>query len=476
MPTANATGTTGPRAQDRTTRRLVILVVGTGTLLSALTVSSINLALPDVGGEFSVTVDLSGWVISGFLLSLAAVLLSVGRLADIAGHRLVYLLGFAIFGLSSLACGFAPGLSWLVGARVIQGVGAAMIIATGPALLTSTYPDSERGSVLGMLMTATYVGLTIGPPVGGWVIAVLGWRWIFFMMVPVSVLVVTLGLILLPRVRVDRTSRFDWASTMTIVPGLPLCLLAMARGHQWGWSSPWTLGSAALGMLLLVVFFVLQARMKDPLVGLDLFGSRVFTLSSLAATGQYVAIFCYVILLPYYLVEALEMDTAHAGLVLAAQPLAMSVVSTPSGRLSDRVGTRWLSVGGLVVLAAGLGGLSTVGASTSPVVVSLWLAVVGLGTGVFISPNSSAIMGSAPATRQGVAGGMIAVARSLGMMVGVALSTAVFRIAGGVTGKGAWTQADHRALSIALGVSAVIVLVCAALAAAGGELRDIQQG
>jgi EmrB/QacA subfamily drug resistance transporter len=444
-----------------------MLVVFTGTLLGAMTSSTINLALPDLGREFGVTVDLAGWVVSSFLLSLAAVLLVAGRTADILGHRRVYLAGFALFGVASLTCGLSPGLWWLVASRVVQGVGSAMLLSAAPALLTTTYPPRQRGIALGMLMTATYVGLTIGPPLGGWIVDALGWRYIFFLMVPIAAAVVVLGAVFLPRPR-PRPATFDWGGTVTLVAGMPLLLLALAEGHRWGWGSAVTLASAGTGAALLVTFVVIQARSDHPLIDPDLFRSRVFTLAVLAATGQYIAIFCYVILLPYYLVEALGLTTSAAGIVLSAQPLLMALVATPSGRLSDRVGTRWLSAAGLVVLTAAIGGLSTVDAATSPYTVAAWLAMVGLGTGVFISPNSSAIMGSAPGDRQGVAGGVIAVARSLGMMLGVTCSTVVFRLSGGETG-GVWDGGDDHALHTALVVATVVGAVSALLAALGGD-------
>ncbi len=447
----------------------MLFVVGTGTLLGTMTASSVNLALPQMGVELGARVDRTGWVVTSFLLTMAALLLVAGRLADMIGHRRVYLMGFSLFGVASLACGLSSGLWWLIGARIVQGIGSAMLTSTGPALLTTSYPPERRGSALGKLMTATYMGLTIGPPLGGLLIAGLGWRWVFFSMVPVAVLVVALGLVYLPK---DPSARrlvsFDVPGTLTLVTGLPILLLAMTEGGSWGWSSWRTLGFAATGVALIFAFLVTQGLARAPLMDLGLLRSRSMAAPALAATGQYVAVFSFVILLPYYLVEAIHMPMSRAGLVLSAQPLVMALISSTAGSIADRVGTRWMSVIGLVVLAGGLWGLSTLEVGSTAVTVAAWLSLVGLGTGIFISPNSSAIMGSAPRSKQGVAGGMIAVARTVGMAAGIAMSTSIFATAGGDTG-GLWDATDVDAMNLALKVAAGVSVASAMAAAAGTE-------
>lgn len=445
---------------------LVLLVVGVGTLLNTLAGSSVNLALPVIGEELGITVDHSRWVVLGFMLIVTVLLLMAGRVSDLLGHRTVYQVGFVLFGLASLGSGASQGFAMLVAGRVLQGAGAAMIMATGPALLTTSFPGAQRGRALGMLATATYIGLTIGPPVGGALIAGLSWRWIFYLNVPVAAGMVLLGQVYLPSAgpRSRSTRSFDTPGAVTLVVGVPLVLLAMTQGQVWGWASSWTLACACTGVAALFLFVRIEARRAEPLLDLSLFSSRIFTGAVLSALANYIALFVPIILMPFYLLEGIQLRPSGAGLLLSVQPLVMALVASPSGWISDRIGTRGLAVGGMAALACGLGGLSTIGPDTPTGLVALWLGVMGLGTGVFISPNSSALMGAAPRHQQGIAGGILAEARTVGMMIGVAVGTAVFSGMGGQTGR-AWGAADFSSMSAALLVAVGVSLLGALFAA-----------
>jgi EmrB/QacA subfamily drug resistance transporter len=448
-----------PSKASRGGRRGLLLVVGLGTLLGALSGSSAMLALPKISAHLGLDVGSTGWIITSFLIVMTVLLLPVGRVSDMIGHRRMYLTGFVVFGVASILCGLAPTFWLLLAARVLQAMGGAMVVAPGPALLTTTFPSSERGNALGMLATATYIGLSAGPFVGGWVLAVLDWRWVFFMNVPIALIVIVAGNVCLPRVERKRSGKqtFDVPGLATLALGLPPVMLALSQGSTWGWTSPPVLGCAAAGVLLLATFVLLERRGADPLLDLDLFRSRSFACATLSAVGNYTSLFIPIFLLPFYLVDALELEPWSAGLVLTSQPVVMALVSTPSGRLSDRVGHRGPTTVGLVILAAGVGLLSLLGPDSHPGWAALYWAISGLGTGIFVSPNSSALMGSAPHGRQGVAGAVLAVARSLGMMMGVAIAAIVFAGAGGHTG-GAWEAVDHAAMSRAMLVAAGIAL------------------
>jgi EmrB/QacA subfamily drug resistance transporter len=446
---------------------LVLLVVGLGTLLGAMTASMVNLALPSIGRELEVSIESSRWVVQSFLLVNAVLLLPAGRLGDLLGHRRVYLFGFALFGVTSIACGLAGSFAVLVVGRVLQGLGAAMLIAVSPALLTTAFPPEKRGRALGVMSTATYIGLTISPPLSGLIISALGWRWTFYLMAPTSALTLVLGLIFLPRAARARASlaRFDFGGAAALLIGLPLLLLFLGQAQRWGLTSPASLGSAALGAGGLVAFVLIQIRSGSPLVDPVLFRSRVFTWSVLSAVFNYVALFTAVLLMPFYLEEGLGLDPSTVGLVLVAQPLTMALVASPSGWLSDRIGTRGLTVVGMILVAGGLLGMVGLGPGSSVWAAASWLALVGLGTGIFISPNSSALMGAAPRRLQGTAGSVMAESRTIGMLLGVAASTAVFEAAGGQTGK-SWQPEEFAALRLALAAgvgAAVLGAVAAAL-------------
>jgi EmrB/QacA subfamily drug resistance transporter len=446
----------------------VLAVVAVGTFLSAMAGSMVNLALPTIGREMSVTVESSRWVVQSYLMVIGVLLLPCGRLSDIVGHGRLYMVGFAVFGLSSVWCATAGGLGWLVAARGLQGAGAAMVMATGPALLTTAFPDSQRGKALGTLSTATYTGLMLGPPAAGWVVGNLGWRWVFWGVLPVSALVLVLGWLHLPRKDGAERARFDWAGTAALVAGLPLLLLGLDRLRPGGDPGAASWAAGALGLVGVTGFVALQRRSASPLVDLEMFRSRVFAGAALSALANYVALFGMILLTPFYLEEGLGLSSGASGLVLAAQPAVMALVASPSGWLSDRIGSRGPATLGMLILAAGLGGLSFLGAGDDRLTVALWLGVCGLGTGIFISPNSSALMGAAPRRRQGTAGSLLAEARVLGMLIGVALAAIVFATAGGVTGR-SWKPVDFDAFAAVMRISAVVAALGAATAALRGK-------
>ncbi|MHA1568294.1 MAG: MFS transporter [Alphaproteobacteria bacterium] len=445
--------------------------MGIGTLLSAMAGSAVNLALPAISQDLGITLDLTSWIVLTYLLAVTVLLLVFGHFGDVLGHRLVYLAGFALFGVVSMICGLAPNFWVMIVGRSLQGVGAAMVMATGPAILTTTFPTSQRGRALGILATATYIGLTVGPPLGGLLITTLGWRWVFFINLPIMLLVVSLGVAFMPATPKRKSDYFDRGGAFMLSLGLPFTLLAIAEGNRWGWLSAGVISSGVVGVFFLFSFVLYELRQEEPLLRLSLFRSGIFTGATISALFNYIALFMLIILMPFYLIEGLGFSASEAGLLFSIQPLIMALVATPSGWLSDRIGSRGPAVIGLLILAVGLWGLSTVGAQATWLEVVVWLAVMGLGTGIFITPNTSALMGAATRQEQGIAGGVMALARNLGMMIGAAAATAVFMAAGGETG-GDWTAGEYSALRVALLLAAALSFLGAVAAAMKGNEEE----
>lgn len=450
--------------------KLVLTVVGVGTLLSAMAGSAVSLTLPDIGRDFDIMLGQTSWVVLSYLLAITVLLLVFGYLGDQWGHRRIYLTGFSVFGVASLVCGLAPAFWVLVSGRVLQGIAASMVMASAPALLTTSFPARQRGQALGIMSTSTYLGLTIGPPLGGLLISAGSWHWVFLMNVPVAILVFSLGVRYLPLSARGRPGSFDVLGTVLLASGLPLLLLALALGGQWGWTSWQTLAAAVLGLVFLAAFVRVETIREQPLIRLGLFRSRAFTGATLSAFCNYVSLFVSAILLPFYLMEGKGMPASQAGLLLAIQSLVMALTAAPAGWISDRIGSRGLAVTGLLILTAGLGGISTVGPLTTPIMVAAWLAIMGLGIGVFITPNSSALMGAAPGREQGVAGGVMALARNLGMMIGAATATVVFHAAGGQTGV-EWSTGEYNALHVSLLMAAGVSLLGVICSAVMGRVK-----
>lgn len=405
----------------------VLIAVGTGTFMSALDTSVVNVVLPVIQQTFGTEVATVEWIVTIYLLVVAGLMLSFGRLGDLRGHKPLYLLGFVIFVLGSAMCGLAPSALALISFRGFQALGAAMLAANSPAILTKNFPDSQRGQALGLQATMTYLGLTVAPSIGGWLTDQLGWRSVFYINVPVGSLALWLSWRFIPRDSPQKiVENFDILGSFIFMAGLVSLLLGLNQGHSWGWTSPAIISLLIISGILLVIFVRLELRSTHPMLDLSLFKERVFSASSASAVLNYICVFSILFLMPYYLLQGLQMDPSAAGLVLTAQPIVMAIVAPISGTLSDKIGVQLPSIFGMAVLGIGLFLLSNLGSNSSIFQVALALGIAGLGTGTFISPNNSALMGSAPKNRQGIAAGVLATSRSVGMVLGIGLAGAIF--------------------------------------------------
>ncbi len=439
----------------------VLIAIGVGTFMSALDGSVVNTILPVIRDTFQSDVASVEWVVVVYLLVLSGLLLTFGRLGDLRGHRSVYLWGFTIFIVSSALCGFAQSAAWLVFFRGIQALGAAMIASNAPAILTASFPAAQRGQALGIQATMTYLGLTVGPSLGGWLAHALTWRSVFYINVPVGLIALWLSWRSVPHDgRVSNGERFDLPGAALFLAGLVALLLGLNQGHNWGWGSPAILGLLAGAALLLGVFVWLERRVKHPMLDLTLFRRLTFSTAVTSAVLNYIALYSILFLMPFYLIQGRGLNTAQAGLLLTAQPLVMAVMAPLAGTLSDRIGSRLPATLGMLILAVGLTLLSRLGSESPLAMVSVVLAVCGLGTGIFVSPNNSALMGAAPHDRQGIAAGMLATARNMGMVLGVGLAGAILstHVAGGET---RLFEAARTGFLVAAGAALLAALVSA---------------
>jgi len=405
----------------------VLLAVGVGTFMTALDGSVANIILPVVSNAFKSDVATVEWVVTIYLLVVSGLLLSFGRLGDLRGHKPVYISGFLLFVISSALCGLAPTDIALITFRALQALGGAMLMANSPAILTKNFPSTQRGQALGMQATMTYLGLTVGPSLGGWLTSQYGWRAVFYINVPVGLLALLLSLRFIPRdATAEQAERFDLVGAATFMAGLIALLLGLNQGEAWGWTSPAILALLAAAAVLLAAFVAIERRVAHPMLDLGLFRVRLFSASTISAVLNYICLYTVLFLLPFYLIQARGLDSAKAGLILTAQPVVMAIVAPLSGTLSDRIGARLFSTVGMVVMAIGLFFLSQLGEHSPLSYVALALATVGLGTGLFVSPNNSALLGAAPSHRRGIASGILATARNVGMVLGVGLAGAIF--------------------------------------------------
>lgn len=404
----------------------VLIAVGTGSFMAALDGSVVNTILPVIRDAFQSQVAAIEWVVTVYLLVISGILLTFGRLGDLRGHKSVYIWGFGIFVLGSVLCGAAPSVEALVAWRGLQALGAAMIASNAPAILTGNFPAEQRGRALGMQATMTYLGLTVGPSLGGWLTASLGWRSVFYINVPVGALALTLSLVFIPEnPPAEENQPFDLAGAFTFMGGLVTLLLALNKGAEWGWGSPRILTFFIMAGVLLAVFIAIERRTPEPMLDLGLFRQPVFSASVISAVLNYICLYSIAFLMPFYLIQGRGLNPAQAGLLLTTQPLLMAIIAPVSGTISDRIGSRLPGMIGMSILSLGLFLLSRLGSASPLWFAALGLAAAGIGIGIFISPNNSALMGSAPRARQGIAAGVLAASRNVGMVLGVGLAGAI---------------------------------------------------
>jgi EmrB/QacA subfamily drug resistance transporter len=387
----------------------------------------VNTTLPVIKDYFRTDVATIQWVVTTYLLVVSGLLLSVGRLGDLRGNKSTYVSGFAIFVIGSALCGLAPSPLFLIAARALQAIGASMLFANSPAILTKNFPASQRGQALGLQGAMTYLGLTTGPFLGGWLADTFGWHSIFYINVPIGLLAIWLSLTVIPNDRPSvQSERFDLAGAITFMLGLVALLYALNQGHALGWTSPLILGLFSASILTLALFLWIERRTPAPMLDLTLFQRRVFTLATISPILNYICVYSVLFLTPFYLLQGRGLSASQTGLIMTAQPIMMALTAPVSGRLSDRVGSRLPTTLGMLIMAVGLFLLSQLTLDAPLWMVVLGLAIGGFGTGLFVAPNNSALMGAAPRNRQGIAAGVLALARNVGMVLGIGLTGAIF--------------------------------------------------
>ncbi len=404
----------------------VLVAIGTGSFMSALDASVVNTILPILREAFQSDVATMEWIVTVYLLVLSGLLLTFGRLGDLRGHKSIYVWGFGLFVFSSALCGAAWSPAALIAFRALQAVGGAMLASNAPAIVTGNIPAEQRGRAFGLVSTLTYLGLTVGPSLGGWLAHAYSWRTVFYINLPVGALALGLSLLFIPQdAPAEGGQRFDLPGAAIFLAALTALLLGLNKGAGWGWASPAVLGLLAAAALLLALFILVELRSAAPMLDLSLFRVPLFSASTAGAVLNYICVYSITFLMPFYLIQGRGLNSAQAGLLLTAQPVLMAIAAPVSGALSDRFGSRRLGMLGMGVLAVGLFWLSRIESGTLLWLVVAGLAVAGAGTGTFISPNTSSLMGAAPRQRQGIASGVQATARNFGMVLGIGLAGAI---------------------------------------------------
>lgn len=411
---------------DAAARERSALFVATLTsFMGPFMISSVNVALPSIQAELGMNAVQLSWIPTAYLLAMAMVLVPAGRVADIHGRKRIFTAGLVVYTIASTLAALVPTTAWLIALRVGQGIGAAMFVTTGMAIVTSVFPPQRRGRAIGIYVAAVYIGLSVGPFAGGLLVQHVGWRSLFALMLPLGAVSVAVTL---------RFLKGEWAEArgepLDIVGSLIYAgaIFALVYG---GTALPSAAGAllALGGFVGLVLFARRQSRIAHPVFDVSLFRTnRVFAFSSLAALINYAATFAITFMLSLFLQYIKGLPPQTAGLVLVAQPAVMALFSPLAGRWADRIQPRWIASAGMLLTTLGLVGLLFLHPDVAIGRIVVNLALLGLGFALFSSPNMSAIMGSVAKHQYGIASGATATMRLLGQMISMAVAAVVLAI------------------------------------------------
>ncbi len=406
----------------------VMLAVSVGVFLSTVDGSIVNLALPTLEKEFDATLSAIQWVVLSYLLTLGTLTLLVGRLGDMLGKKRIYTIGYVVFTGGSLLAGLSQSVGMLIGFRVLQAIGGAMILSLGVAILTEAFPDRERGKALGLIGTTVSVGIVVGPAAGGFILESLGWRAIFLVNLPVGILGTLAAARFVPDTRPTAAQTFDFRGAIAMFTGLSSFLLAVTLGQDFGFASGGILSLFVIAGAAFVAFVRVERAVEQPLIDLSMFANPLFTVNLVTGFLTFVGIAGMFFMFPFYLADGLGLDPRHMGFLLAASPVLLGVTAPLSGTLSDRIGSRPLTIAGLAVIVTGYVLLLRLDLTTGTIAFLLFSAPVAIGMGLFQSPNNSIVMGAVRPERLGIASGLLSLTRILGQIVGIAVLGTVWNL------------------------------------------------
>lgn len=401
----------------------ILATVSVGTFMATLDGSIANVALPSIARDTHTSMGDVQWVLNAYLLTICALLPIVGKISDMVGRTRIYNYGFLIFTLGSLWCGLSHSLTGLILARIVQAIGAACMMANNQAIVSVTFASGGRGRAMGITGAMVSIGSLTGPGIGGILIGHFGWPAIFFVNIPIGIIGFIAGWFILPRSkRNSQQEPFDYTGSVFFMIGMVAFLYTASKGEEWGWGSNRTLSLGLLAIIFLIAFFIWERKTRFPMLDFSLYRIRAFRIGNITALLSFVALFCSNVMMPFYLQNILGFSPEKTGYAMMVYPMVMAVVAPFAGWLSDKIGSSYLTTGGLLLNAIGFALLNTLSMKESMWVVALHLAIFGLGHGFFQSPNNSSVMGAVPRPQLGTAGGLNALVRNVGMVLGVSFS------------------------------------------------------
>lgn len=456
-------------------RYVILVIVLIGIFMAVLDGSVVNIALPTITGFFDVDVSQSQWVVTAYLITMTSLLLIFGRIADYTGRVKLFMVGFAMFTLSSLACGLSDQLSMLVFFRIVQAIGASMVFAISTAIIVQSFPDREKGRALGFVGTTVAIGGITGPVLGGFIVDSLGWQYIFLLNVPIGIVLLALAFKYLKvKEHMPLPRRMDWPGAALLIVTMVSLMMMLGDIASYG-----SISSAAVVYGLIFTasfagFLIMERKHPYPIVDTSVFKVRQFTFANASLLISFIAVFMFNFLMPFYFEGVADYRPSQVGQALIMIPLIMAIVSPISGWIFDRYQSDYHSSFGMFIMAASLMAISYfASAGDIPLMIASFLAF-GLGNGLFQSPNNTEVMGALPREKYGVASSMIATVRNFGMTLGVSVASILLSISLGMYGEqGPVLDADPSVISASI---SVVVFIAGMMCMAGVVTCILRRG
>ena len=406
---------------------LILAAVSLGMFMALLDVTIVNIAIPAIMEDLNTTITKVSWVLNAYNLAMAALFLSMGRVADKFGQKLVFVSGLALFTLFSLLCGLSPTIDWLIVFRVGQGIGGAMMMPVSLSILMGAFPKRQHGTAVGIWGALGTVAAALGPSIGGLLVTYVSWHWIFFINVPIGVAAFVFAIVVVPeRKRADAKAGVDLGGILLSTGGLFCLVLGLTQGNDWGWTSWRVLLLFGIALACYPVFFLWETRIKSPMFDFRLLRIRSFTAANTAMMAMGAALGGAMLLLVIFMVNVMGYSELRAALAMTFMPFTALFVAPNAGRLVDRIGPRFPAAIGLGLFGVGMVLLAQLGADASLASVAWRLVIMGVGMGLSMPSLAAAAMGSLPPEYGGVGAGAFSTLRQIGLVLGVAISISIF--------------------------------------------------
>lgn len=406
-------------------RWIILFTVLSATFMATLDGSIVNVALPNMAINLKVGMAGVTWVVTSFLITVAATILIFGRIGDIKGKTKVFSFGVVLFTIGSLLCGFTNSLLFLVIARVIQAIGAAATMATNQGIITQVFPANERGRALGVLGTFVALGAMAGPPLGGFIVSAFSWEYIFLINVPIGIAVFIATIKIFPKSNKVINEKVDGRGAVLFMIATVAFFGAIVQGQTMGYNNPIMIAAFIVALAAFVLFIAAEKKIEMPLLDLSIFSNSLFSISIVCAFISFIAISASNIILPFYFQDTLKFSAAMTGIFMIVSPIVLSVVAPFSGYLSDKIGSEILTLIGLSLTSLGLFLISSLNEKSSVIFLLAYIVIMTIGNGMFQSPNNSLVMSTVPKNKLGIAGSVNALIRNLGFVLGTSVSTLI---------------------------------------------------